>query len=541
MHATRTRKTAPAHGTRDRPAPARLAWIVLGATLLLVAHAGWMRAALLGNGMDDAYISFRYADHLAHDQGLVFNAGERVEGYSNLLWILILTPFAALGIDLVPVSQILGLACSILALFLAVWGLRRVLHIESDAAAVSVALLLASSGYFASWSVAGLETGLHALLLLAAWLRWLIEFRAGEPKRPFSALLFGALALTRPEGAAVALAAVLGHLILSRMHGRPLRSRQTLAFPLLLGAIVLAHQIWRWSYYGPHLLPNSVQAKVDGSSRQMIRGAEYVAKYFLNPYAPLLIPVLFYRRGSAQVDLLTGNLLWIGCLVMVALSGGDWSYGRFFAPLLPLAAVVSTAALHERITRAGSRRPRRWPWPLLAASWVLIVVVSLFTTVRREMIVRRIVAYLGAERIEMGKLLRSSAPPNTVIAVTAAGQIPYYSGLRTHDMLGLNDPYIARLRPHPAGYRNPGHEKWDVDYTLRVVQPDIIIEGTRIPDMVRHPLYKERYAPVSSWNYLDVGIRRELLAAGSQGAPLAIPSARDSTSGRDSLPSHASP
>jgi hypothetical protein len=252
--------------------------------------------------VDDAYISFRYADHLAHDQGLVFNVGERVEGYSNLLWILILTPFSAMGIDLVAVSHILGLACSILTLILAVWGLRRVLHVESHAAATTVALFLASSGYFAGWSVAGLESGLHALLLLAAWLGWVIEFKSEKPKRPFSAVLFGALALTRPEGALLALAAVFGHLILSRVHGRPLRSMRTLAFPILLSGIVLAHQIWRWGYYGPHLLPNSVQAKVDGSRHQMIRGMQYVAKNFLNPYAPLLIPVLFDRRGWGRFD-----------------------------------------------------------------------------------------------------------------------------------------------------------------------------------------------------------------------------------------------
>jgi hypothetical protein len=224
---------------------------------------------------------------------------------------------------------------------------------------------------------------------------------------------------------------------------------------------------------------------------------------------------------------------------MVALSGGDWSYGRFFAPLLPLAAVASMAALHAWMTRAGFRPTRQQASLLIAASWVLIVGVNLCTTVRREVIFRKVVAYLGAERIEIGKMLRS-APPHTVIAVTAAGQIPYYSGLRTHDMLGLNDPHIAGLPGHPAGYHNPGHEKWDVDYMLRVIQPGIIIEGTRIPDMARHPLFKERYVSVSSWNYLDVQIRRDLLEGGLSGAPPTIPSGRDSTSGLDLDPAHLS-
>jgi hypothetical protein len=34
-------------------------------------------------GLDDAYISYRYSQNLAQGKGLVFNRGERVEGYSN--------------------------------------------------------------------------------------------------------------------------------------------------------------------------------------------------------------------------------------------------------------------------------------------------------------------------------------------------------------------------------------------------------------------------------------------------------------------------
>ena len=40
-------------------------------------------------GADDAYISFRYAENLVRGEGLVYNPGERVEGYSNLLHVLI--------------------------------------------------------------------------------------------------------------------------------------------------------------------------------------------------------------------------------------------------------------------------------------------------------------------------------------------------------------------------------------------------------------------------------------------------------------------
>jgi arabinofuranosyltransferase len=81
--------------------------LVLGITWSIAA-AGVLRAWSRRWSCDDAFISFRYADHLAHGQGLVWNVGERVEGFSNLLWTLLFVPAAAADLDLVVVSEVLG-------------------------------------------------------------------------------------------------------------------------------------------------------------------------------------------------------------------------------------------------------------------------------------------------------------------------------------------------------------------------------------------------------------------------------------------------
>ncbi len=41
---------------------------------------------------DDAMISMRYAWNLSHGSGLVWNPGEYVEGYTNPLWTLVMSP-----------------------------------------------------------------------------------------------------------------------------------------------------------------------------------------------------------------------------------------------------------------------------------------------------------------------------------------------------------------------------------------------------------------------------------------------------------------
>jgi hypothetical protein len=39
---------------------------------------------------DDGMISMRYAWNLSHGVGLVWNAGERIEGFTNPLWVLVM-------------------------------------------------------------------------------------------------------------------------------------------------------------------------------------------------------------------------------------------------------------------------------------------------------------------------------------------------------------------------------------------------------------------------------------------------------------------
>ena len=62
---------------------------------------------------DDGFISFRYAQNFAAGHGLVFNVGEdpRVEGYSNLLWVLWLALFERLGLDVTVWANVSSALC----------------------------------------------------------------------------------------------------------------------------------------------------------------------------------------------------------------------------------------------------------------------------------------------------------------------------------------------------------------------------------------------------------------------------------------------
>ena len=66
--------------------------------------------------IDDAYITFRYAGNLARGHGPVYNPGERVEGYTSFLWMLLMAVVSAIGWDPVIAAKVLGTACSLLTL-----------------------------------------------------------------------------------------------------------------------------------------------------------------------------------------------------------------------------------------------------------------------------------------------------------------------------------------------------------------------------------------------------------------------------------------
>src|SRR3954447_8208454 len=73
--------------------PSLASWAVLGAAAVYYA-VFVARTAFSFQGrtyfalFDDSTISMQYARNLADGHGLVWNAGEHVEGYSNLLWTL---------------------------------------------------------------------------------------------------------------------------------------------------------------------------------------------------------------------------------------------------------------------------------------------------------------------------------------------------------------------------------------------------------------------------------------------------------------------
>lgn len=454
-------------------------------------HSLFISKLFLHNACDDAFISFRYVRVLIDHGELAYNPGERVEGYSNLLWMLLLTPLSLLGIELVQASRILGLFFGSLCILASAIGLRICLGVRSFAAQLGAAIIMASSGFFASWSVMGLESTLHAFVLLCAWLtfmRELIDRRGGYA----SAFFLGALVLTRPEGLLVAGGAILVRIAFDAWQHRQSKGALNLRFYLWLGLIVFAFELFRVLYFGPYLWPNAVRAKVGSNSEQYLRGLRYVYDNFLRNYIYLFAPLAalgsWLRKAPSRA---AGFILFFGYTAFFAMAGGDWSVGRFFAPLIPLGATCFACMLDDLLA-SDTARPQ---W--LSPAFALLAAVGLGgysyygSSKNGEQKFAAGFAGLDAQRVELGKWIAQNSPKDAKVALYAAGQIAYYSDRYAHDMLGLNDSHIAAIKPKDFGKGPAGHEKYDVEYTLNTVRPTFIVQPHLIPGMMQHPTFAQ--------------------------------------------------
>ncbi|HUN81402.1 MAG TPA: hypothetical protein VMV81_07810, partial [Phycisphaerae bacterium] len=183
----------PAGNTRSIPLPV---WVLLGGLFALLAFQIWRYDFLC----DDAFISFRYARNFAHGQGLVFNPGfERVEGYSNFLWVLILAFAQCLGFAPDVAANPLLILSGIATVMLVLRFCRRELAENASPYWLLVPVaLLAVNRSFALWCTSGLETKLYELLLVAgvfSTIREMDEMAARRQAFPLSAIWLALAAL----------------------------------------------------------------------------------------------------------------------------------------------------------------------------------------------------------------------------------------------------------------------------------------------------------------------------------------------------------
>jgi arabinofuranosyltransferase len=450
---------------------------------------------------DDAFISFRYARNLAEGQGLVFNPGEHVEGYTNFLWTLLMAAGLRLHVPIVFWSQLLGLLCCCASLAITFLLAKRLLH--SAWWALIAVVVLGLNFSFSVFGTGGLETSLATMtVLLAAYLAQVAldrEQLRGLDLASYS--LVAALALLTRLDSAVLLAAPAGMLVWRLLRfphsdlGAALpRFRLVLALMLPAGGILGAWFLWKLSYYGS-LFPLTFSVKTGGRLGPTLQqGARFLYQFARSYWLPpMVLLVLVSSRRLIRVrglaPLMITCLLWLAYVVRV---GGDFMEFRMLVPMLPFWTLCVLAVPAVCLPRCRLT--------LVAAGLVVTLAVAgsyhhqtTFKNVAGIESIRGLSRHLTAHRWErvgevLGEVFRGHED-EVMLAVTAAGVIPYHSRLRTIDMLGLSDTMVAAQGiPFKT---QPGHERIaSFHYLLRrgvnlVVGHPLIVPGDWRPDPSR--------------------------------------------------------
>ena len=456
---------------------------------------------------DDAMISMRYAYNLAHGLGPVWNAGERVEGFTNPLWVGIMALVHLLPIGLNQtglVIQIIGASFLTFNLFLVK---RIVEHFTDDLfAMLSAVALTAFYAPLNSYGLLGMEVSLLVLMLSAVI--WLI-LKSENKFNIWVYIILAVSTLVRFD-MAVPYLVIFGVVFITQKENR----KQHLIWGLGLLILSLGGQtLARYLYYGA-LLPNTYYLKVEGwpVTLRILRGLYALIHFaYYSNWALILLPfTIFLFRRDWKVTLLA--LVFIGQVAYSVYVGGDaWeNHGganRYIVIAMPLFFVVLSWVTVELLKKAASnllttKDTKRHEGKIFEIGWRVVFVI-LFTfsllninaligewkSIERWNFTRRPDYVAGSDRnLQVALAIENVTIPGASVAVIGAGTIPYLLPDRyAIDILGKADPYIAHQNVRTpmsiadVPFMRPGHMKWDYAYTFGKLRPDVIVsiwEGT---------------------------------------------------------------
>ncbi len=463
---------APAEpGPLSRGTLGALAAICLAAAVLYALY--WTPT-----GVDDAWITYRYAENLAAGHGFVYNLGERILGTTTPLYTLLLAAAGRLGLS-VPLTGwtfgFAGMIASIVLLFLLV---RR---IHSDLAGLLAAGLLAGAQLFHRVATYGMETTLYVTLILGAFLAYV----AGRQ------LLASALAalclLTRVDGGAVGLSLAIVHVV----------TRREVPWKALAvyGAIAAPWYAFSYLYFGS-VLPNSLAAKRLHTQQTVLL---WMPRWLLlreprtlfavvGAAVALLVPA---SRPRAAALAIWGSI-YAGAYTLAAIQRYDW----YQTPLLIALAGfggIGVVAIARRLPRLGTARTA-----VAIGLAAALVVPDAARAVRRAGGDEGI---LGIERVRHDAALwmRDSLPPGVPIATGGIGLVGYFTRRHIYDAMGLVTPSSMRIEGRLSDPRGMPFPRF-LPAVIADYSPEFVFDGFWLPPGEAMPAFMNgRYEVVREW------------------------------------------
>ena len=415
----------------DRLESACVALIVLATLITLLP----LRSLVL----DDAYITYRYARNITLGRGFVYNVGERVLGTTTPGYTLFLAFLRWLTrIDFPTLSWALAVVFTALAGFTLFQLLRPWVR---PAVALAGALLLVSNPVLSS-SV-GMETSLYVFFIALTVLLVLVR-----RDRVWAGLVIGAAILVRPD------AALLLSIPLFAVVDRHLSWRSLISVGVIAFAVVVPWLIFSTLYFGSPITHTLIAKQLEplglsASSRLFVRGFATIPTHYLGEsvvyalYLPLGVLGLrnvARRRARPVLAVMTWCVLYVLALSALGLPNYYiWYWAPLQVGLVALAASGIDDFLDVLKGLPWSQLKRVLIWQGSTLAIVAALVATQITSSYRALNLNpRFYTYRS-----VGEYLRTSSPPDSLVATWEIGVIGYYSDRPMLDLYGLVSPIVT--------------------------------------------------------------------------------------------------
>ncbi|HEX3050748.1 MAG TPA: glycosyltransferase family 39 protein [Aggregatilineaceae bacterium] len=430
---------------------------------------------------DDAMVSMRFARNLANGDGLVWNpGGERIEGYTNPLWVGYMAVVHLVEDDMTRTSLYIQVTAAILlAINLwVVWNIAK-LVIGNQAAALGAVIFTAFYLPLNTWSLQGNEvSSLTLILSLTVW--GALSALNAERFSAWPYILLGFSTLIRMD-MAVAVGMLAAFLFfVDRAHWK-----QHIMVPVVsLAAFMIPQTAFRVWYYDAWL-PNTYYLKMQGYPfvLRILHGLDVTLRVFIKVgVLPLLV---FVFRRDRLVRLLAWMVLGqVGYSIYVGGDAWEWYGGanRYVSIVMPLFFVLLWCTLHEiyRVVPLESKPMARYGIAAFGAFVLVTVNATYGPGALNEWLLLKpsMDAADNGKKVEQALWLQRYTTEEARIALAGAGIVPYFAERPYIDLLGKSDKVIAHRQMDRSTIPElkPGHMKWDYGYSIGELQPDVVME-----------------------------------------------------------------
>jgi hypothetical protein len=434
-----------------------------------------------GQTWEDSLITLRHAENLLNGNGLTYNPGTRVHGFTSSINVLLLAfcHFATgqssyvATLWLYRVFSIAAFAAGGVLLLKAMYETPP----RWPVAAWFLAIVYLFDVKNVAFSINGMETAF--MLLFVAWAVYLLS-HAQLDQWLWRGLCWGGLMWSRPDGCVYIVALSLAELIFLSA------SRRATFISLIKSAGICAAAygpwiIWAWLYYGSPI-PHTIIAKANveqGTLIQLLATIDNLITFLISIAAQTFRPIYYGDMPGWWLDGIWGRaisgltkivgivaLLYVFCpvrdrygramsfcfaVICLYLAYMQVAYPWYFPPAMIFGAVAFTRAAASLALTAGGRvtaylRLRR-PRLFVQVTFAVLAVgaVLLFGASCVEQRVQQVEIEMG-NRATLGTWLKENGKPTDRVYLEPLGYIGYYCGMRMNDFPGLVSPEVVAIR-----------------------------------------------------------------------------------------------